>query len=148
MPEYVSTATQTVQIRQNVLLVDAIPCNKGLALHRNGSGLVTLRGPQNNCCRARYKVSFTANIAVATGGTVGPIGIALTVDGEPLYSATAIVTPAAIGDFFNVHVEAYVDVPRCCCVSVAVENILPPNGTAPGTAIDVANAALIITREA
>lgn len=148
MPEYVSTATQTVQIGQNVLLVDAIPCNKGLALHRNGSGLVTLRGPQNNCCRARYKVSFTANIAVATGGTVGPIGVAIAVDGEPLYSATAVVTPAAIGDFFNVHVETFVDVPRCCCVSVSVENILPATGTAPGTAIDVANAALIITREA
>lgn len=148
MSEYVSTATQTVQIGQNVLLVDAIPCGKGLALHRNGSGLVTLRGPQNNCCRARYKVSFTANIAVATGGTVGPIGIALAVDGEPLYSATAVVTPAAIGDFFNVHVEAYVDVPRCCCAGVAVGNILPATGTAPGTAIDVANAVLIITREA
>ena len=93
-------------------------------------------------------MSFTANIAVAAGGTVGPIGVALAVDGEPLYSATAIVTPAAIGDFFNVHAETYVDVPRCCCVSVAVENILPPTGTAPGTAIDVTNATLIITREA
>lgn len=148
MPEYVSTATQTVQIGQNVLLVDAFPCNKGLVLHRNGSGLVTLRGPQNNCCRARYKVTFTGNIAVAEGGTVGPIGIAIAVDGEPLYSATAIVTPAAVGDFFNVAVQTYIDVPNGCCVSVAVENILPPTGTAPGTAIDVANAALIITREA
>lgn len=147
MPEYVSTATQTVQIGQNVLLVDAFPCNKGLVIHRNGSGLVTLRGPQNNCCKARYKVSFTGNIAVAEGGTVGPIGITLSVDGEPLYSATAIVTPAAVGDFFSVAVEAYIDVPRCCCSSVAVENILPATGTAPGTAIDVANAALIITRE-
>lgn len=148
MPEYVSTATQTVHIGQNVLLADAIPCTRGLALHRNGSGQVTLRGPQNNCCRARYKVSFTANIAVAAGGTVGPIGVALSVDGESMYSATAIVTPAAIGDFFNVNVEAYVDVPRCCCVSISVKNILPATGTAPGTAIDVANAALIITREA
>lgn len=148
MPQYVNTATTTVQIGQNVPLIDAIPCTRGLALHRNGSGIVTLRGPQNNCCRARYKVSFTANIAVATGGTVGPIGVALAVDGEPMYSATAIVTPAAIGDFFNVDVETFVDVPRCCCVSVAVENILPPTGTAPGTAIDVANASLIITREA
>lgn len=148
MPEYVSTATQTVQIGQNVLLVDAFPCNKGLVLHRNGSGLVTLRGPQNNCCRARYKVSFTGNIAVAEGGTVGPIGIALAVDGEPLYSATAIVTPAAVGDFFSVAVEAYIDVSKGCCTSIAVENILPATGTAPGTAIDVANAALIITREA
>lgn len=148
MPEYVSTATQTVQIGQNVLLVDAFPCNKGLVIHRNGSGLVNLRGPQNNCCRARYKVTFTGNIAVATGGTVGPIGIALAVDGEPLYSATAIVTPAAVGDFFNVAVQAYIDVPNGCCVSVAVENILPATGTAPGTAIDVSNAALIITREA
>lgn len=148
MAEYISTATQTVQIGQNVLLVDAFPCNRGLVMHRNGSGLVTLRGPQNNCCRARYKVSFTGNIAVATGGTVGQIGVALAVDGEALYSATAIVTPAAVGDFFNVAVETYVDVPKGCCVSVAVENILPATGTAPGTAIDVANAALIITREA
>ncbi len=42
--------------------------------------------------------------------------------GEPLNSATAIVTPAAVGDLFNVHVEAIIDVPKGCCLTIALEN--------------------------
>ena len=42
------------------------------------------------------------NIAIPTGGAVSPISIALSVSGEPLASATAIVTPAAVEDYFNV----------------------------------------------
>ena len=38
---------------------------------------------------------FGANISIPTGGTVEAISIALAVDGEPLSSAVAIVTPAA-----------------------------------------------------
>jgi len=148
MPQFTNSVTTTVPIGQNVPFTETpVRCTKGCVMHREGSGLITLRGPANGC-RARYLVTFDANIAVATGGTVGPIGVAIAVDGEPLYSATAIVTPAAIGDFFNVAATAIVDVPCGCCVSIAVENVLPPTGTAPGTSIDVANASIVVERTA
>lgn len=142
MAQFVGTSTQTVALNQNVLFVDSVNCNKNCnIMHRNGSGIVTLRG-SNNCCNpAKYKVSFGGNIAVATGGTVGPISVAIALSGEPLYAATATVTPAAIGDFFNVYTSAVVTVPCNCCLTVAVENT-----STTDTAIDVANANLIVER--
>ena len=107
---------------QNVLLTETpIPCRRGFVNHREGSGILTLRGITNQC-HARYRVSADANIAIAAGGTAGPISLALAIAGEPLASATAIVTPAAAGDFFNVHVDALINVDRCCCLTVALEN--------------------------
>ncbi len=148
MPQYTSTTIATVPIGQNVPFTETpVRCTRGCVIHRDGSGLITLRGPSNGC-RARYLVTFDANIAVAAGGTAGPIGVAIAVSGEPLYSATAIVTPAAVGEFFNVAATAIVDVPSGCCVSISVENVLPPTGTAPGTSIDVANASIVVERTA
>lgn len=122
MPEYTANAPQTVPAGQNVLLTETpITCNRGYVCHRNGSGIVTLRGITNQC-RARYRVSADGNIAVAAGGTAGAISVSLAITGEPLNSATAIVTPAAVGDLFNVHVEAIIDVPKGCCLTIALEN--------------------------
>lgn len=122
MPEFTANAAQTVAAGQNVLLTETpIPCTRGLVCHRPGSGIVTLRGVTSQC-RARYRVSADANIAIAAGGTAGPISLALAITGEPLASATAIVTPAAAGDLFNVHVDALIDVPRGCCLTIALEN--------------------------
>ena len=63
-------------------------------MHRDGSGLVTLRGLTNQC-RARFRVSFGGNIAIPTGGTVGPISLAIAIDGEAVATTTMISTPAA-----------------------------------------------------
>ncbi len=122
MPEYTANAPQTVAAGQNVLLTETpVACSRGYVCHRDGSGIITLRGVTNQC-RARYRVSADGNIAVAPGGTAGPVSVSLAVTGEPLNSATAIVTPAAVGDLFNVHAEAIIDVPRGCCLTVALEN--------------------------
>ena len=91
--------------------------------------------------RARYKVSFGANIAIPDGGTVAPISVALAIAGEPLNSATAIVTPAAAGGYFNVFTAAFIDVPRGCCITIAVENTSTQ-------AINIANSNLIVERVA
>lgn len=91
--------------------------------------------------KARFKVSFGGNIAVPTGGTAGAISVALAIAGEPLNSATAIVTPAAAGNYFNVFAAAFIEVPRGCCVTVAVENTSTQ-------AIDIANSNLIVERVA
>lgn len=109
-------------------------------VHREGAGNVTLRGLTNQC-RARYKVSFGANIAIPASGTVEAISVALSVDGEALGSALAIVTPAAIDQYGNIFVAANIDVPRGCCVTVAAENTSTQ-------AINVANANMIVERVA
>lgn len=141
MAEYTSTATQTVAIGQNVLFTERSSGNRNCnIMHREGSGIITLRG-SNSCCNpARYKVGFGGNIAVAAGGTVGPISVAIALAGEPLYASTATVTPAAVGDFFNVYASAVITVPCNCCLTIAVEN------ASAGTAIDVANANLVVER--
>lgn len=125
MAEYVSYQNpQLVAPDQNVLLIDTIPCNKGYVIHRNGSGILTLRGITNGCSRfARYQVTFNGNIAIPTDGTVGAIATALTLDGEELQSSRAIVTPAAVEQYFNVTNTAIVTVPAGCCTTLAVENV-------------------------
>lgn len=115
---------QNVAYGQNVLLVDSISCPRGNVLHRNGSGILTLRGNASGCsCFARYKVTFNGNIAVPEGGTVAAIALALAVNGEPLQYSRAIVTPAAVEQYFNVTSTAIIDVPKGCCTTVAVENV-------------------------
>lgn len=141
MAEYTAVALQEVDAGQNVVFTESpVRCSRGFVLHRDGSGIFTLRGITNQC-RARYKVSFGANIAIPTGGTVGEISIALAIEGESLGSATAIETPAAVEEFSNVFTAVFVEVPRGCCLTVAVRNT-------SDDAINVQNANLIIERVA
>lgn len=139
MAEFTAVTLQTVAANQNVLFTETpvLGCNCNI-LHREGSGIVTLRGNTNQC-RALYRVSFGANIEVPNGGTVTPISVSIAIDGEPLSSATAIFTPAAAEQFGNVKVSAIIAVPRGCCVSVAVEN-------SSTQAIGVQNASLTVDR--
>lgn len=140
--EYSAVALQTVDVDDNIIFNNGSRvCKKGFISHRDDSGIFTLQGARNGC-KAIYKVSFQANIAIATGGTVEPISVALTINGETLGNATAIVTPAAIGDFWSVSVETFIDIPCTCCVTVSVEN------TSATTAIDVTNANIIFDRVA
>lgn len=141
MAEFTSVATQTVAVGQNLPLTETAAKAPACIVHRAGSGLVTLRGLTSGQCRARFKVSFGGNIAIPTGGTVGPVSVALSVGGETLNSATAIVTPAAVENYFNVFVAAFIEVPRGCCLTVAVKN----TGT---QAVNIANSNLIVERVA
>ncbi len=138
MAKYTAVPLQTVEVGQNLVLDNAIRCNRGYALHTSGSGLVTLRGMTNQCF-ARYKVSFGGNIQIPAGGTVEEISIALALEGEALGSARAIVTPAAVEEFANVFVADIIDVPRGCCLSVGVRNT-------SAQAIEVQNGNLIVER--
>lgn len=140
--EYSNIPVQTVAENENVLFLDGDrACRKGCITHRSGSGVFRLKGASNTC-KTIYKVQFDANIAVATGGTVGPISVALQEDGETIGNALATVTPAAIGDFFNVSLATFIVIPCGCCVTVSVENV------STGTAIDVRNANIIFDRVA
>lgn len=138
MAELTNPGIVEVAAGQNIPLVTSAASSKPCIVHRAGSGIVTLRGLTNQC-RARFRVGFGANIAVPTGGTVGAITAAIAVNGEPLSSATATVTPSAVENFFNIYVNAIVEVPRGCCLTVAAENT-------SGQAISVANANLTVDR--
>ena len=138
--EIIANAVQTVNAGANVMFTDTVTCGNYSITHRNGSGLVTLRGITNQC-RARYKVGFGANVAIPDGGAVAPISLALTIEGEPVAATTMIITPTATEAYNNVYSSVFIDVPRGCCMTVGVQN------TSTG-AIDVQNANLIIERVA
>lgn len=148
MAEYVYNPIQLVQPNQAVLLDGSIPCNRGYVYHREGSGIVTLRGIVNGGgCFARYQVTFNGNIAVPTGGTVGAIAIGLAIDGEPILTSRAIVTPAAVDEYFNVTSTSIITVPKGCCFNVSAENV--SFGATPAdapSAINVQNANLTVSR--
>lgn len=149
MAEFTYNPIQVVSYGQNILLNDSITCKKGYVIHRNGSGLVTLTGKVNNpCCSfARYKVTFNGNIAVPEGGTAGPISIAIAINGEPIQTSKAIVTPTVVDAYFNVTSTAFITLPCGCCETISVENTSDPaTPDAAGSQINVQNANLVVTR--
>jgi len=147
--EYSANALQTVAAGGSVIFTEApVPCNRGLIYHREESGLFRLASPstmgccyRTSCCgdmpTANYEVAFHANVQIPTGGTVGPISLALFVDGDEDPSSTMTVTPAAVEEPFNVGADIIVAVPWICrCSGVSVRNI----GTEP---IEVVNANIV-----
>ena len=138
--ELTANAVQIVAADQNILFTDTAVKGNCSILHRDGSGLVTLRGITDQC-RARYKISFSANVAIPTGGTVGPISLAIAINGEGVGPATMISTPAAVETYNNVATGLFVDVPVTCCSTISVVNLTDGD-------ISVQNANLIVERVA
>ena len=117
MIELINTAVQTVQPGQSVVYnAAAVRSTCGRERHRAGSAFVTLLPP------GRYLVTFSGNIAVPTGETVGEISLGITQDGEVLGGSLMRVTPAAVEEYFNVSSQHYVDTYCQCCVNVGVLN--------------------------
>lgn len=113
-------------------------------------GAYTTGGIVNNptACFARYQVAFNGNIAIPEGGTAAPISVALAIDGEPILTSRAIVTPAAADEYFNVTSTAIITIPKGCCFNVSVENTSESAtpATTPAPQINVQNANLTVTR--
>lgn len=138
--EITANAIQTVTASNNVLFTATpIPGNCSI-IHREGSGLVTLRGLTQQC-RARFRVSFNGNIAVPTGQTVGPISLAIAAGGEPIASNIMTATPAAVEQYFNISSTVFIDVPAGCCTQISIQN----DSTIP---VNIQNANLIVERVA
>lgn len=147
MAEYLANAVQEVALNAPVIFSASIPCTRGCVYHEDETGIFILRGVTPNCF-AQYQVTFNGNIAIPEGGTVTPIAVALTVNGEPRPTSRAIFTPAAAEDYGNVTSTAIIKVPRGCCFSLSVESIpasTDPTVT-PAPVIDVQNANLTIAR--
>lgn len=132
MAEWTAVAVQTVNPGESIVFTEnPVPCNKGLILHRDDSGAFLLKGIDDSsvptcCCRrnsaVNYMADFGANIAIPTGGTVGPISVAFTVDGNTLAGTTMEVTPAAVEEYFNVSRAANVPIWKGCCQTLGIRN--------------------------
>ena len=135
MCEFTAAAAQTVNPGETVVFTEtSLQCNRGFVRHRDDTGNFLLAGyaPNNQnrscqCCNARrlanYLVEFGANIAIPTGGTVGEIALAFSVDGATVPATAMRVTPAAVEEYFNVNCARSIDVWKGCCESLSVRNI-------------------------
>lgn len=142
---------QSVSLNQAAIFNTSIPCPRGNVFHADETGNFILRGNAQGCCSfARYQVFFNGNIAIPTGGTVGPIAVALSVNGETLPTSRAIFTPAAVDTYGNVTSIATITVPRGCCFNVALRSVAASNDptVVPTPVINLQNATLDITRTA
>ena len=146
--EYLANAVQEIALNAPAIFTASIPCNRGYVYHEDETGVFILRGITNGQCFATYQVVFNGNIAIPEGGTVTPIAIAITVNGEPRVTSRAIFTPAAAADYGNVTSTAIIKVPRGCCFSISIENVpatSDPTAT-PAPVIEMQNANLVINR--
>jgi hypothetical protein len=149
--EFLYNEVQSVALNTPVLFRASIPCTRGYVYHEDETGNFILRGIVNNQCNcfAHYQVTFNGNIAIPDGGTVTPIAISITVNGEPRLTSRAIYTPAAVDEYGNVTSTAIIKVPKGCCFSLSVEyvsGITDDPATTPTPVISVQNANLTITR--
>ena len=131
MAEWTSVAVQTVNPGESIVFTEnPVPCNLGLILHRDDSGSFLFKGistkSQGCSCRrnavVNFDVAFGANIAVPTGETVGPITVAVAVDGSTIASSVMEETPAAVEEFSNVARVTSIPIWKGCCQSVSVRN--------------------------
>ena len=146
--EYLANAVQEVALNAPALWTASIPCTKGYVYHEDETGIFILRGITCNQCYATYQVTFNGNIAIPTGGTVTPIAVAITINGEPRLTSRAIFVPAAVEDYGNVTCTCIVKIPKGCCFSLSVESVpasADPTVT-PAPVIELQNANLVINR--
>lgn len=129
MAEYSANAIQVVNPGETVVFTETpVPCARGFVRHRDDSGNFLLNGwtPRKACgCRsasATYLVDFGANISIPEGGTVGPISLALIIDGATISSSTMIVTPAAVNEYYNVSRAINAQIWNGCCENLSVRN--------------------------
>ena len=146
--EYLTNAVQNINLNSPAIFTASIPCTKGYVYHEDETGIFILRGITCNQCFATYQVTFNGNIAIPEGGTVTPIAIAITINGEPRLTSRAIFTPAAAEDYGNVTSTCIVKIPKGCCFSMSIEYIPASDDptVTPTPVIEMQNANLVINR--
>lgn len=146
--EYLANAVQQISLNAPAIFTASIPCTRGYVYHEDETGIFILRGITCGQCFATYQVTFNGNVAIPEGGTVTPIAVAITVNGEPRLTSRAVFTPAAAEDYGNVTSTAIIKVPRGCCFSISVESVpasADPTVT-PAPVIEMQNANLVVNR--
>ena len=147
MAEYSYNAVQLVSLNQPLIFNASIPCNRGCVWHDDETGNFILKGVTPNCF-ARYQINYGGNIAVPEGGTVTPIAVAISVNGDTRPTSRAIFTPAAVDTYGNVTSTAIITVPRGCCFNVSVRYVAADEdpATVPTPVIEAQNSNLTIVR--
>jgi hypothetical protein len=147
MAEYTYNAQQTVALNSPIIFNNSIPCTCGLVFHETDTGIFILKGISNGRY-TRYVITFGGNIQIPEG-TVGPIAVSISVNGEERPASKAIYTPPAVEAFGSVVSTAIVTVPRGCCFTVGVRYVdgaAEDAATTPPPSIVVQNANLTIYR--
>ena len=140
--EVTANAIQTVQSDSNILFNNTPVGGCGSIMHRDGSGIITLRGLTNTQDRARFRVMFGANVALPANVTpVVPITFSIAINGEPIPTSSMISTPTAVSQYNNIFTALFLDVPAGCCSQIAIQHLST-------VSVDVQGANLIIERVA
>lgn len=143
---------QTVLLNNPILFNSSnCQCRGGSKVyHDDGTGVFILSGTNCNNMSGgnEYQIAFNGNIAIPTGGTVGPIAVAIMVNGETDVSSRSITTPAAVDEYGNVNSTTVIKVPKCCgCFTVSVDyvsGIVDDPAATPAPSILVQNGNLTI----
>lgn len=131
MAEWSANAVQTVQPGAEIVFTEnPVPCARELVWERDGTGLFELKGytPAVRRCKCQpapsavYQIDFGANVAIPTGETVGPVSLAITLNGGTIPASTMIVTPAAVEEYFNVSRAINALVRKGCCETLTIRN--------------------------
>lgn len=118
MSSYVTTSDALVALNGTIPFNSvSIPCNKGNVVPIV-PGILNLNGSTSNRF-ARYDVTLQGNIQIPTGGAVTPIAVGIALNGTIIPESVAIVTPAAVGEYWHVNTTVSVTVPCGCCLTVS-----------------------------
>ena len=104
MIEAINIAAQTVAANGTVIFGNTSVRRGCSTRHKEGSGRFTVLKP------GVYKVSFQGNVAIPTGGTVAPISLEITQEGDSIGGSRMITTPAAVNVLNSVSSTALVEV--------------------------------------
>lgn len=145
MASYVTTTDNLVALNGTIPFNSvSIPCNKGNVIPLV-PGIFNLNGNTFNRF-ARYNVSIQGNIQIPTGGAVTPIAVGIVLNGAIIPESVAIITPAAVGEYWHISTETSITVPCGCCVTVSgayVDGTEDDPATTPTPSIQVRRGALI-----
>lgn len=145
MSSYVTTADALVTLNGTIPFNSvSIPCNKGNVIPIV-PGILNLNGSTSNRF-ARYDVTLQGNIQIPTGGAITPIAVGIALNGNIIPESVAIVTPAAVGDYWHVNTTASVTVPCGCCLTVSgvyADGTEDDPATTPTPSIQVRRGALL-----
>ena len=118
MARYITTTDSLVALNGTIPFnVVSIPCNTGNVVPIV-EGILNLKGNTPNKF-ARYEVTLQGNVQIPTGGEVTPIAIGIALNGAVIPESVAIVTPAAVGDYWHINTTVTITVPCGCCLTVS-----------------------------
>lgn len=132
MAFYSTNEIQTIAPGASVVFnLNPVPDDSGNIMHQDGTSSFLLSGGPSRrktcpCCNKlnckNYIVNFGANVAVATGETVGPVSVAIEVNGAVVPTSTMIVTPTVVDSYSNISREMPVPIFCGCCQTVTITN--------------------------